>query len=72
VKLLDAARRGRGALRDRIVARAEALFGSRATMVEALVIARRSELDPAVRDRYAQAGLAHLLAISGLHVGFLA
>ena len=72
VKLLDAARRGRGALRDRIVARAEALFGSRAAMVEALVIARRSELDPAVRDRYAQAGLAHLLAISGLHVGFLA
>ena len=72
VKLLDPVRRGRGALRDRIVARAEALFGSRAAMVEALVIARRSELDPAVRDRYAQAGLAHLLAISGLHVGFLA
>jgi len=72
VKLLDPVRRGRGALRDRIVARAEQLFGSRAAMVEALVIARRTELDPAVRDRYAQAGLAHLLVIAGLHVGFLA
>ncbi len=72
VKLLDGVGRGRGALRDRIVARVERLFGARAPLVEALVIARRTELDPAVRDRYAQAGLAHLLAISGLHVGFLA
>jgi competence protein ComEC len=72
VKLLDAVPSGRGALRDRIVARVEALFGSRAPMVEALVIARRAELGSAVRERYAQAGLAHLLAISGLHVGFLA
>jgi competence protein ComEC len=72
VKLLDATPRGRGALRDRVVTRAQALFGSRAALVEAMVIARRTELDPAVRERYARAGLAHLLAIAGLHVGFLA
>ena len=29
-------------------------------------------LDPALRDRFARAGLSHLLAISGLHVGMLA
>ena len=69
---LDPTRRGRGGLRDRIVGRAESLFGARAPLVEALVIARRAELDSDVRERYARAGLAHLLAISGLHVGFLA
>ncbi|PYO84345.1 MAG: DNA internalization-related competence protein ComEC/Rec2 [Gemmatimonadetes bacterium] len=72
VRLLDAERRGRGALRDRLSARAAALFGHRAPLVEALVTGRRTELDPAVRERFAAAGLAHLLAISGLHVGFFA
>ena len=72
VKLLDAVPRGRGALRDRVITRAVELFGSRAPLVEALVIARRTELDPEVRERYARAGLAHLLVIAGLHVGFLA
>src|SRR6266550_362978 len=34
VRLLDSVRRGRGALRDRLVARTEQLFGKRAAMVE--------------------------------------
>jgi len=41
-------------------------------MVEALVLGRRDNLDPALRQRFADAGLAHILAISGLHVGVLA
>ena len=72
VKLLDAVPRGRGAVRDRIMARARTLFGTRAPMVEALVIDPEARLDPRLRDQYAQSGLAHLLSISGLHVGFLA
>ena len=36
------------------------------------MIARRNALDPEVRERFAQAGLAHLLCVAGLHVGFLA
>jgi competence protein ComEC len=72
VKLLDATPRGRGALRDRVMTRARVLFGSRAPLVEALVIAPSTQLEPEVRERYARAGLAHLLSISGLHVGFLA
>jgi competence protein ComEC len=71
-RLLDAQRRGRGGLRDRIARRSAVLFGSRAPLVDALVIDRRSDLPPTVRERYAQAGLAHLLCISGLHVGFVA
>lgn len=38
----------------------------------ALVLADRSGLDPRLARRFAEAGLAHLLAISGLHVGILA
>ena len=72
VRSLDPVRRGRGAWRDRIAARSARLFGARAPLVNALVIGGRGELDPSVRERYARAGLAHLLSISGLHVGFLA
>lgn len=72
VRLLDAELRGRGGVRDRIAARSARLFGSRAPLVDALVIARTAELDPEIRERYARAGLAHILSISGLHVGFIA
>jgi competence protein ComEC len=72
VRQLDAEPRGRGALRDRVAERSRRLFGSRAPLVDALVIARRTELDAGLRERYARAGLAHLLSISGLHVAFLA
>ncbi len=71
-RLLDGEPRGRGALRDRLAVRSARLFGTRAPLVDALVIARTGELDPAVRERYASAGLAHILSISGLHVGFIA
>jgi len=72
VRLIGAAPEGRGALRDAVASRAERLFGARAAMVQALVIGRRSGLDPAIREQYVRAGLAHLLAISGLHIGFFA
>ena len=70
--VLDSVPRGRGALRDAVSRRVDRLFGSRAPLVNALVLARRGDLDPAVRERFAQAGLAHLLVVAGLHVGFLA
>src|SRR3989442_1280768 len=58
--------------RGRLAERTAALFGSRATIVSALVFAPGADLDPDVRERYARSGLAHILSISGLHVGFLA
>jgi competence protein ComEC len=41
-------------------------------LAQALVLGQRETLDPEVSRRIARAGLAHLLAISGLHVGMLA
>ncbi|MDH3298379.1 MAG: ComEC/Rec2 family competence protein, partial [Gemmatimonadota bacterium] len=38
----------------------------------ALILAERDELDAETRRRFADAGLAHFLAISGMHVGLLA
>ena len=72
VRLLDGVPRGRGGWRDAVAARSARLFGARAPLVDALILNRRAELDPALRDRYARSGLTHLLSISGLHVGFLA
>jgi len=45
------------------------LYGPRAPVVNALILNRKDGLDPAVRDAFVQAGLVHLLAISGFHVG---
>jgi len=72
VRQLDDVPRGRGALRDRVAERSRALFGTRAPLVDALVIARRADLDSELRERYTRSGLAHLLSISGLHVAFFA
>lgn len=53
-------------------ARIRRLFDGHAPLVEALLIARTRALDPDVRDRFARSGLAHLLSISGMHVGLIA
>jgi competence protein ComEC len=47
-------------------------FGSDAPLVRALLIADRHDLSPELRDQFAAAGLAHILAIAGLHVGIIA
>ena len=57
--------------RNRIVAAARDLYGTRAPLVEALVLGTRGTLDPELRDAFAHAGLIHLLSISGFHVGLL-
>lgn len=43
-----------------------------AGILRALVTGRRDTLDDEVRESFQGAGLAHLLAISGLHVGYIA
>jgi competence protein ComEC len=59
-------------LRDRIAGRIRRLYGARAGLVDAIVLGRRDGLDPDLRALFTAAGLAHLLAISGLHVGMVA
>ncbi|MBI5600845.1 MAG: DNA internalization-related competence protein ComEC/Rec2 [Gemmatimonadetes bacterium] len=46
-------------------------FGDDAGLVRALLIADTKDLDPQVRDRYADAGIVHMLSISGLHVAIV-
>jgi competence protein ComEC len=48
------------------------LFPRHGGMADALLLGRRETLDPELRATFARAGLAHLLAISGMHVGLLA
>src|SRR2546428_4291842 len=71
-RALDLVPHGRGALRDALAARSTELFGTRAPIVNALVFAPNARLDSDIRERYVRSGLAHLLSISGLHVGFMA
>jgi len=66
--------RGANALdrwRSRVAARLDRLFGADGPMVRALLIADTRGLDAALRDRYADAGLVHMLSISGLHVAIV-
>jgi competence protein ComEC len=49
--------------------RLERLFPNQGALVEALVLARKEGLTPEIRESFAVAGTAHLLAISGFHVG---
>ncbi len=72
VKVLKSSRDWRYVLRERIADRVSRLYGERAPLVDALVLGRRDAIDPALRRTWSDAGIAHLLAISGLHVGILA
>ena len=47
------------------------LYGARAPLVDALILGRRSGIDRALQDKFAQSGLVHLLSISGFHVGVI-
>ena len=58
-------------LRGWITETAEARFGARASLVDALVLGRRGTMDPDLKDAFARSGLVHLLSISGFHVGLI-
>ncbi|HEX6535423.1 MAG TPA: DNA internalization-related competence protein ComEC/Rec2 [Gemmatimonadaceae bacterium] len=62
---LPAARAAAGSRIDRV-------FRRDAPLVRALLIADTRALDPALRDRFAAAGIVHMLSISGLHVAIIA
>ena len=60
------------AWRLRAGARIDTLFGADAPLVRALLIADMRAIPPDMRDRFAAAGLVHILSISGLHVAIIA
>lgn len=59
-------------VRARAAKRIERVFAREAPMAKALLIAEQKDLGPEVRQRYADAGLVHMLSISGLHVAIVA
>lgn len=58
--------------RSRARARVRAIFGVDYALPAALLLADTEGLTPELRQRFADAGLIHVLAISGLHVGLIA
>lgn len=60
------------AARARVGSRIDRLFGTDAPIVRALVIADMSAIPVEQRDRFARAGLVHMLSVSGLHVAIIA
>ena len=58
-------------LRGGAASNAVRLYAARAPLVHALVLGR-GQVAAEVRDAFARSGLAHLLSISGFHVGLLA
>lgn len=58
--------------RGRTGATIDTLWRDRAPLVRALLVADQQGIAPEVRDRFAVAGLVHVLSISGLHVAIIA
>lgn len=61
-------------LRGRIAGllRVSRLQPATASFLIALLTGQRTDIEPDTRDAFASAGIAHVLAVSGLHVGILA
>ncbi|HEV8597984.1 MAG TPA: DNA internalization-related competence protein ComEC/Rec2 [Gemmatimonadales bacterium] len=47
------------------------LYGTRAGLVDALLVGSRGGIDPELKAAFARSGLVHLLSISGFHVGII-
>lgn len=60
------------AWRERTGATIDTLFKQNAGVVRALLVADTRSIPTELRDRFASAGLVHLLSISGLHVAIVA
>ncbi len=60
------------AIGGRVQTRLKSLYPRSAPLATALVWARKDGLAPEIREAFARAGTAHLLAISGFHVGVVA
>jgi competence protein ComEC len=59
-------------VRNRAARAIDATFGDDAPLARALLIADQHQIPTEMRDRYAAAGLIHMLSISGLHVAVIA
>ncbi|MBQ8081548.1 MAG: ComEC/Rec2 family competence protein [Clostridia bacterium] len=58
-------------LRGRLIGRLDALYGENGALPKALLFGSRQELSVRTRQAFARSGVAHVLAISGLHITLL-
>lgn len=58
-------------IRQGLSARLTAVFGQHGALAKALLLGVRNDLDEGLTLSFRDAGIAHILAVSGLHVGFL-
>jgi competence protein ComEC len=59
-------------LRAAVQQNADALFEeTHAHLAKALLLGYKEDLTPETRQEFARAGLSHIMAVSGLHVGFI-
>ncbi|MBK8249064.1 MAG: DNA internalization-related competence protein ComEC/Rec2 [Gemmatimonadetes bacterium] len=58
--------------RARVGTRIDQLFGADGALVRALVLAEQYDLDVELRTRWADAGIIHMVSVSGLHVSIIA
>lgn len=58
-------------IRTAVARSSRSLYGSRAPLVEALVLGTRGGIDKSLSSAFASSGLVHLLSISGFHVGLI-
>lgn len=70
-RVLSVESSGAERVRNMAASASRRLYGSRAPMVDALVLGRRGGIDRELQDQFAAAGLVHLLSISGFHVGLI-
>ena len=59
-------------IRQALTQRVRLIFGEDSALPEALLLGQRSQLPEETVQGFSDAGTAHLLAVSGLHVGLLA
>ncbi len=59
-------------LRGRIADRIDRLFPENSDIIKAFMIGDRTDLSDDLRSDYSRSGVAHLLAISGMHISILA
>ena len=62
-----------GELRDQIIINLKRQNFSKdeLSVIQALLLGQRQELSPEIQQNYAAAGVVHILAVSGLHVGII-
>ena len=48
------------------------VYGKKSFLAEALLTGSRDNLDPMLKDQFRRAGVSHVLALSGMHLGIIA